>query len=52
MTGASDMEELLKVDVDAWRAEFASIRENYASYGDRLPKELDDALEKLEANLS
>jgi len=48
----SDMEELLKVDVDAWRAEFASIRENYSSYGDRLPKELADALEKLEANLS
>ena len=47
----ADMAELLKVDVGAWKAEFASIRENYASYGDRLPKELEAALEKLEASL-
>jgi phosphoenolpyruvate carboxykinase (GTP) len=47
----ADMAELLKVDVDAWKAEFASIRENYTSYGDRLPKELEQALAKLEASL-
>ncbi len=32
-----DMEELLRVDADGWRAEVPLIREYYAKFGDRLP---------------
>jgi phosphoenolpyruvate carboxykinase (GTP) len=48
---AEDMAALLAVDKDAWRQEIASIKENYASYGDKLPQELADELAKLEAAL-
>ena len=47
----SDMAELLKVDKDAWLAEVESIKENYKTYGDRLPKELSDQLAALEKRL-
>ena len=47
----ADMAELLRVDKDAWLAEIESIRENYKSYGDKLPKELADELAKLESAL-
>jgi len=45
---AEDMAELLRVDKDAWLAEIQSIKENYAKYGDKLPKELAAQLESLE----
>ncbi|MCL2747517.1 MAG: phosphoenolpyruvate carboxykinase (GTP) [Oscillospiraceae bacterium] len=48
----ADMEELLHVDKEAWLAEIESIRENYVSYGDRLPQELADELAKLEEGLA
>ena len=32
-----DMDELLRVDTDEWRAEVPLIREHYAKFGDRLP---------------
>jgi len=48
---AEEMEELEKVDKDAWLLEIESIRANYDSYGDRLPAELAEELEKLEARL-
>ena len=44
----ADMAELLKVDKEAWLAEVESIKENYKSYGDKLPKEMADELVKLE----
>jgi len=47
-----DMEELLAVDKEAWIAEIASIRENYKSYGDKLPKELEEQLAALEKRLA
>ena len=47
----ADMAELLKVDKDDWAAEIASIKENYKSYGDKLPKELAQQLETLEKSL-
>jgi phosphoenolpyruvate carboxykinase (GTP) len=47
----ADMSELLHVDKEAWKAEIASIRENYVSYGDKLPKELAEELAKLESKL-
>ena len=48
---AADMEELLSVDKDAWLAEIVSIKENYKSYGARLPVELSEELAKLESKL-
>ncbi|MCL1918853.1 MAG: phosphoenolpyruvate carboxykinase (GTP) [Peptococcaceae bacterium] len=44
--------ELLKVDKNGWLEEIVSIKENYASYGDKLPRELSDELTKLEKGLS
>ncbi len=45
---ASDMAELLKVDKDKWAQEIASVKEHYAKFGDKLPKELSSQLEALE----
>jgi phosphoenolpyruvate carboxykinase (GTP) len=47
-----DLAELLRVDVEEWRAEVPSIEEHYASLGDRLPVELRDELDALEKRLS
>ncbi|MCL1790930.1 MAG: phosphoenolpyruvate carboxykinase (GTP) [Peptococcaceae bacterium] len=49
---ADDLAEMLKVDRDGWLGEIASIRENYISYGDKLPQELADELTKLERALN
>lgn len=46
-----DMNELLSVNKDEWLAEIASIRQHYASYGEKLPKELANQLDALEARL-
>ena len=46
-----DMEELLHVYKDGWLKEVASIREHYANYGEKLPKELMDQLDALEERL-
>ncbi|MDR2547630.1 MAG: phosphoenolpyruvate carboxykinase (GTP) [Lachnospiraceae bacterium] len=48
----ADMEKLLTVDKEAWLAEIESIRENYLSYGNRLPAELAAELDKLQARLN
>lgn len=48
---AHDMEELLKVNKDEWLNEVESIRKHYTSYGDKLPKELANQLNALEARL-
>jgi len=46
-----DIEELLRVDDDEWRAEVPLIREHYAVFGDRLPDELNQAVDTLEKRL-
>jgi phosphoenolpyruvate carboxykinase (GTP) len=46
-----DLEELLRVDDDEWRAEVPLIREHYAVFGDRLPDELNQAVDTLEKRL-
>ncbi|MHB1585084.1 MAG: phosphoenolpyruvate carboxykinase (GTP) [Acidimicrobiales bacterium] len=46
-----DLEELLRVDADEWRAEVPLIRQHYATFGDRLPEALADALDDLERRL-
>jgi phosphoenolpyruvate carboxykinase (GTP) len=48
---ATDMAELLKVNKDEWLKEVTSIKEHYAKYGDKLPKELSSQLEALEKRL-
>lgn len=47
----ADMKELLKVDNEEWLNEVASIKEHYAKFGDKLPKELSAQLDALEARL-
>jgi phosphoenolpyruvate carboxykinase (GTP) len=46
-----DIEELLRVDTDEWRAEVPLIREHYALFGDRLPHELAEAIDTLDRRL-
>lgn len=36
-----DLRELMKVDVEAWRAETDDIEKHFAQFGDRLPKRLE-----------
>ena len=48
---AQGMAEILEVCKDSWLAEIKSIKENYISYGDKLPKELSDELSALENRL-
>jgi len=47
-----DLEQLLRVDADEWRAELPSIEEHYAQFGDRLPAGLRDQLDALAQRLS
>ncbi|MDQ3897281.1 MAG: phosphoenolpyruvate carboxykinase (GTP) [Actinomycetota bacterium] len=47
-----DMAELLRVDVEEWRAEVPSIEAHYADLGERLPVELRDELDALDKRLS
>ena len=46
-----DLAELLKVDREGWLAEVASIREHYARFGRKLPRELGAQLDALETRL-
>ena len=48
----ADMKELLKVDKSEWLNEVASVREHYAKFGEKLPKELANQLDALEARLN
>ena len=48
----ADMEEVLRVDKDAWLQESQLIEENFKSYGERMPQELFDELEALKKRLS
>jgi phosphoenolpyruvate carboxykinase (GTP) len=48
---ADDLEELLTVDVAGWREELGLIADHFASFGDRLPAELDAELAALRDRL-
>ena len=52
--GVSDaaMEELFHLEKEEWQAEVESIKEHYASYGEKMPKELKDQLKALEARVN
>lgn len=45
------LRELLRVDVDAWRAEIPDLERHFAQFGDRLPKRLQHQLHALRARL-
>ena len=46
-----DMAELLKVDVDAWKAEVPGIKKHFAQFGARLPERMNNELEALKSRL-
>jgi phosphoenolpyruvate carboxykinase (GTP) len=47
------MAEILKVDIEGWKAEIADVRANhYPKFGAKLPKELDAELEAIEKRLN
>ena len=46
------IEKLLDVDAYLWKEEVAEIREFYTKFGDTLPVELSDELDRLEGNLA
>jgi phosphoenolpyruvate carboxykinase (GTP) len=45
------LDELLTVDREGWIEELASIKEYYATFGGKLPKEMYDQLDALEKRL-
>ena len=47
----AQMAQLLSVDVEGWLREAELIREHYALFGDRLPLELREHLDRLEERL-
>ncbi|MBP7402855.1 MAG: phosphoenolpyruvate carboxykinase (GTP), partial [Clostridia bacterium] len=47
-----ELHEILTIDKAEWEQELASIREYYAGFGDKLPKELMKQLEAVEERLS
>jgi phosphoenolpyruvate carboxykinase (GTP) len=49
---AAALDELLSVDVEAWRAEVPLIEEHYAVFGDHLPAALHEQLDQLDKRLS
>lgn len=46
------VERLLKIDIGLWKEEVAEIREFYKKFGENLPVELSDELDRLEGNLA
>ena len=46
------LDELLRVDTEAWRAELPSIETHYDRFGERLPQALRDELEALPKRLA
>jgi phosphoenolpyruvate carboxykinase (GTP) len=47
-----DIKDLLKVDMDAWRAEIPDIEKHFAQFGDRLPDRLKKQFEALKSRLT
>jgi phosphoenolpyruvate carboxykinase (GTP) len=48
----ADLDTILSVDVDGWKAAIPQIREHFAQFGDRLPDRLNVEVDDLEAKLS
>ena len=50
-TSAEDMQELMKVDTEAWKSEIPDIENHFAKFGDHLPERLKKQLEKFISRL-
>ncbi len=48
---AANMEQVLKVDVEAWLKELPEVRKHYEKFGAKLPQGLKDELDQLEKRL-
>jgi phosphoenolpyruvate carboxykinase (GTP) len=48
----TDLKDLMSVDREGWKAEIPSMREHFASFGAKLPKQLTDELNALEQRLA
>ena len=48
---AQDIKDLLKVDMDAWKAEIPDIEKHFAQFGDRLPDRLKKQFDELKKRL-
>ena len=46
-----DLEELLNVDVEAWKTEILDLDDHFGQFGDRLPKRMADQLDALKKRL-
>ncbi|HPS92924.1 MAG TPA: phosphoenolpyruvate carboxykinase (GTP) [Deltaproteobacteria bacterium] len=46
-----NLEELLKVNIDAWRAEIPNLEAHFAQFGDRLPQRMKRQLDELKERL-
>ena len=47
----SDLDELLKVDIDGWLSEIPGMREHFSKFGDKMPQALYAELDALEKRL-
>ena len=48
---AEDLKELLRVDVDLWKAELPDIENHFAKFGDKMPERLQKQLKELAKRL-
>lgn len=48
----SDLKDLMGVDREGWKSEIPSIRQHFATFGAKLPKQLNDELNALEQRLA
>ena len=48
---SEDMEQLLAVDPELWKAQLLQVHEHFARFGDQLPPELREQLDALEKRL-
>jgi phosphoenolpyruvate carboxykinase (GTP) len=48
----ADLDAILSLDADGWRSAIPEIREHYAQFGDKLPAQLQVAVDNLETQLS
>ncbi len=47
----SDLKDLMSVDKEGWKSEIPSIRQHFATFGAKLPRQLNDELDALEQRL-
>ncbi|CAN1722733.1 Phosphoenolpyruvate carboxykinase [GTP] [Hyphomicrobium sp. 1Nfss2.1] len=48
----NDLKDLMSVDKEGWKSEIPSIREHFATFGAKLPRQLADELDALERRLA